>query len=191
LKSYFSTLLGKGVEAEMAKDYSAALAAYELVPAPDKGGDREAYLEARLRSSAIYFRHKDQLTKARSVLEGLRRDFDDPAIDAYLGQLYYGQALYLEAKERLDAYFNSAKVTVLRNSNSFNPHEFQKDALYAYANALDGQYTYIEQRPEVLDAAIAAWDRFSRFADCSSESEDKRCRFSEKRSDELSRQRRK
>jgi hypothetical protein len=125
------------------------------------------------------------------VLEGLRRDFDDPAIDAYLGQLYYGQALYLEAKERLEAYFNSTKLTVLRASNSFNPHEFQKDALYAYANALDGQYTYIEPKPEVLDAAIAAWDRYSRFADCSSESEDKRCRFSEKRSDELVRQRRK
>jgi tRNA A-37 threonylcarbamoyl transferase component Bud32 len=191
LKSYFTTLLGKGMEAEMAKDYSAALAAYDLVPAPDKGGDRDAYLEAKLRSSAIYFRHKDQLTKARSQLEGLRRDFDDPAIDAYLGQLYYGQALYLESKERLEAYFNSTKVTVLRNSNSFNPHEFQKDALYAYANALDGQYTYIEQKPETLDAAISAWDRFSRFADCSAESEDKRCRFSEKRSEELARQRRK
>ena len=191
MKSYFSTLLGKGMEAEMAKDYGAALAAYELVPAPDKGGERETYLEARLRSAAIYFRRKDQLTKARSVLEGLRRDYDDPAIDAYLGQLYFGQALYLEAKDRLEAYFNSTKTTVLRNSNWFNPQEFQKDALYAYANALDGQYAYIEQKPELLDGAVAAWDRFSRFAECSGESEDKRCRFAEKRSEELIRQRRK
>jgi hypothetical protein len=175
----------------MAKDYSGALAAYELVPPPDKGGDHDAYLEARLRSAAIYFRHKDQLTKARSVLEGLRRDYDDPAIDAYLGQLYYGQALYMEAKERLEAYFNSTKTTVLRNSNWFNPHDFQKDALYAYANALDGQYTYIEQKPENLDAAVSAWDRFSRFADCSTESEDKRCRFAEKRSEDLARLRKK
>jgi len=191
LRSYFSTILGKGLEAEMAKDYSGALAAYELVPPPDKGGDHDAYLEARLRSAAIYFRHKDQLTKARSVLEGLRRDYDDPAIDAYLGQLYYGQALYMEAKERLEAYFNSSKATVLRNSNWFNPHDFQKDALYAYANALDGQYTYIEQKPENLDAAVSAWDRFSRFADCSTEAEDKRCRFAEKRSEELTRLRKK
>jgi hypothetical protein len=191
LKSYFSTLLAKGQEAEMAKDWSAALAAYELVPAPDKGGDREVYLEAQLRSAAIYFRHKDQLTKARSILEGLRRDYDDPAIDAYLGQLYFGQALYLEAKDRLEAYFNTTKATVLRNSSWFNPHEFQKDALYAYANALDGQYTYIEQKPELLDGAVAAWDRFSRFADCAGETEDKRCRFAEKRSEELARQRKK
>ncbi|MBW8889612.1 MAG: serine/threonine protein kinase [Fibrobacteres bacterium] len=191
LRSYFSTILGKGLEAEMAKDYSGALAAYELVPPPDKGGDHDAYLEARLRSAAIYFRHKDQLTKARSVLEGLRRDYDDPAIDAYLGQLYYGQALYMEAKERLEAYFNSTKTTVLRNSNWFNPHDFQKDALYAYANALDGQYTYIEQKPENLDAAVSAWDRFSRFADCNAEAEDKRCRFAEKRSEELARLRKK
>ncbi len=191
LKSYFSSLLGKGMEAEMAKDWSAALAAYELVPAPDKGGDRDVYLEAQLRSGSIYFRHKDQLTKARSILESLRRDYDDPAIDAYLGQLYYGQALYLEAKDRLEAYFNSSKTTVLRNSSYFNPHDFQKDALYAYANALDGQYTFIEQKPELLDAAITAWDRFGRFADCAADPDDKRCRSMEKRSDELSKQRKK
>ena len=191
LKSYFSSLLGKGMEAEMAKDYSAALATYELVPAPDKGGDREVFLEAQLRSAAIYFRHKDQLTKARSILEGLRRDYDDPAIDAYLGQLYFGQALYLEAKDRLESFFNSTKTTVLRNSSWFNPHDFQKDALYAYANALDGQYTFIEQKPELLDAAIAAWDRFSRFADCASDPEDKRCRLADKRDDDLAKQRKK
>jgi serine/threonine protein kinase len=191
LKSYFSSLLGKGMEAEIAKDFSAALATYELVPAPDKGGDRDVFLEAQLRLAAIYFRHKDQLTKARSILEGLRRDYDDPAIDAYLGQLYFGQALYLEAKDRLEAYFNSTKTTVLRNSSYFNPHDFQKDALYAYANAIDGQYTFIEQKPEQLDEAIAAWGRFSRFADCASEPDDKRCRFAEKRSDELVRQRKK
>lgn len=191
LKSWFSSLLGKGMEAEMAKDYAAALAAYELVPAPDKGGDRDVYLESQLRSAAVYFRHKDQLTKARSILEGLRRDYDDPAIDAYLGQLYFGQALYLEAKDRLEAFFNTQKATVLRNSAYFNPHDFQKDALYAYANAIDGQYTFIEQKPEHLDAAIAAWDRFSRFAACADEAEDKRCRFADKRADELAKQRKK
>jgi serine/threonine protein kinase len=191
MKSYFSTVLDKGLEAETSKDYGAALAAYDLVPPPDKGGDRDAYLEARLRSAVIYFRRKDQLTKARSVLEGLRRDYDDPAIDAYLGQLYFGQALYLEAKDRLEAYFKSSKKTVLRNSAWFNPNEFQKDALYAYANALDGQYTYIEQKPELLDDAINAWDRYGRFADCASDTEEKRCRFAAKRSDELGRLRRK
>jgi serine/threonine protein kinase len=191
LHSYFNTLLGKGMEAEMAKDYAAALATYELVPAPDKGGDRQVYLEAQLRSAAIYFRHKDQLTKARSILEQLRREYDDPAIDAYLGQLYYGQALYLEAKDRLEAFFNSTKNTVLRNSSYFNPHEFQRDALYAYANTLDAQYTYIEQKPELLDAAILAWDRFGRFSDCAGDPDDKRCRFTEKRSDELAKLRKK
>ena len=185
LHSYFSTLLDKGMEAEAAKDYSAALATYELVPAPDKGGDRQVFLEAQLHSAAIYFKHKDQLTKARSILEQLRRDYDDPAIDAYLGQLYFGQALYLEAKDRLEAFFNSNKATVLRNSSYFNPHDFQRDALYAYANTLDGQYTYIEQKPEVLDAALVAWDKFGRFSDCASDPDDKKCRFMEKRIDEL------
>ncbi|HKP96056.1 MAG TPA: serine/threonine-protein kinase [Fibrobacteria bacterium] len=191
LHSYFSSLLGKGMDAEMAKDYPAALATYELVPAPDKGGDRQAFLEAQLRGAAIYFKHKDQLTKARSILEQLRRDYDDPAIDAYLGQLYYGQALYMEAKERLEAFFNSSKNTVLRNSSYFNPHDFQRDALYAYANTLDAQYTYIEQKPGLLDAAIAAWDRFGRFSDCADEPDDKRCRFTEKRADELAKLRKK
>jgi serine/threonine protein kinase len=191
LHSYFSSLLGKAMDAEMAKDYPAALATYELVPAPEKGGDRQVYLEAQLRSAAIYFKHKDQLTKARSILEQLRRDYDDPAIDAYLGQLYFGQALYLEAKERLEAFFNSGKTTVLRNSSYFNPHDFQKDALYVYANALDGQYTFIEQKPEILDAAMAAWDRFGRFSDCAGDPDDKRCRLMEKRSDELARMRKK
>lgn len=191
LHSYFSTLVGKGVEAETAKDYNAALSTYELIPAPDKGGDRQAYLEAQLRSASLYFRHKDQLTRARSILESLRRDYDDPAIDAYLGQLYFAQALYLESKERLEAYFNSAKATVLRNSAFFNPHDFQRDALYAYANALDGQYTYIEQKPELLDAAVAAWEKFGRFSDCTGEADDKRCRFMEKRTDELAKLRKK
>ncbi len=185
LQSYFASLLGKGMDAEMAKDYPTALATYELIPGPEKGGDRLTYLEAQLRMAAIYFRHKDQLTKARSALEQLRRDYDDPAIDAYLGQLYYTQALYLEAKERLEAFFNSNKPTVLRNSAYFNPHEFQRDAIYAYANALDAQYTYIDQKQELLDAAMTAWDRFTRFSDCASETDDKRCRYAEKRESEL------
>ena len=191
LHSYFSSLLGKAMDAEMAKDYATALATYELVPPPDKGGDRQVYLEAQLRSASIYFKHKDQLTKARSILEQLRRDYDDPAIDAYLGQLYFGQALYMEAKERLEAFFGTTKTTVLRNSSYFNPHDFQKDALFTYANAMDGQYTYIEQKPELLDAALTAWDRFGRFSDCAGDPDDKRCRLMEKRVDELAKSRKK
>ncbi len=186
LQSYFSTLLGKAMEAEIAKDYAQALSTYDLLPPPEKGGDRAAYLEAQLRMSAIYFKHKDQLTKARSILEQLRRSYDDPAIDAYLGQLYYSQALYLEAKERLDAFFASTRPTVLRSSAFFNPHEFQRDALYAYANALDAQYTYIEQKPELVDAAVSAWEKFVKFSECASDYDDKRCRFAEKRLPELS-----
>jgi serine/threonine protein kinase len=185
LRSYFSTLLGKAMQLEMSKDYSGALATYELVPSPDKGGDRESYLEAQLRSASIYFRHKDQLTKARSILEQLRMQYDDPAIDAYLGQLYFAQALYLESKDRLESFFNSPKPTVLRNSDYFNPHEFQRDALYSYANAIDGQYTYIEQKPEHLEEAILAWEHFVQFSDCGSDPDDKRCRFGEKRISEL------
>jgi hypothetical protein len=185
LKSYFSGLLEKGIQAEIAKDFSAALAAYDLIPSPGEGGDRQAYLEGRIRAAAIYFKHRDQLTKARSLLESLRKDYDDPAIDAYLGQLCFKQALYLEAKERLEAFFNSSKPTVLRNSNFFNPNELQRDALYAYANAIDGHYTFIEQKPEGLDESILAWDRFLRFSDCASDPDDKRCRFAEKRSGEL------
>ncbi len=191
LQAYFSTLLGKGIDAEMSKDYSLALATYELVPSPDKGGDRLAYLEAQLRTAAIYFRHKDQLTKARSVLEQLRRQYDDPAIDAYLGQLYYSQALYLEAKDRLEAFLNSPKVTILRNSPYFNSNDFQRDALYAYANSLDAQYSYIDQKPEFLTGVLTAWDRFVRFSDCASDPDDKRCRYAAKRESDLSVQKKK
>ncbi len=191
LQSYFSSVLRKGIEAEMTKDYSAALSSYELIPSPEKGGDRPTYLEAQLRSASIYFRHKDQLTKARSILEQLRNNYQDPAIDAYLGQLYYSQALYMEAKERLDDFFGTNKISVLNASAYFNPHEFQRDALYAYANALDAQYTFIEQKSEFLEAAVSAWDRFARFSDCNAELEDKRCRYAEKRESELSNLRKK
>ncbi len=186
LQIYFSSLLDKGIEAEIAKDYPAALATYDMVPAPDRGGDQNVFLQAQLRTAAIYFQHRDQLTKARSILEQLRRDYRDPAIDAYLGQLYYSQALYLEAKERLEAYFDNKNATVLHGSPYFNQHEFYRDALYAYANALDAQYTFIDQKPNFIDAAMTAWDRFVSFSNCVSQGEDKRCRFAEKRLSELS-----
>ena len=185
LHQHFADLVDKGVEAEINKDYSNALAAYDLIPAPEQGGDADAFLEGQLRSAAIFFKHNDQLTRARSLLEQLRQKYQDPAIDALLGQLYFNQALYMEAKERLEASFASDKPSVLRRSSFFNPHEFQRDAFYTYAMALDGQYSYIEKKPERLEQAIHAWEKFTKFSSCASGSNDKRCAIAEKRRDEL------
>ena len=105
--------------------------------------------------------------------------------------LYYTQALYLEAKDRLEAFLNSSQVTILRSSPFFNSNDFQRDALYAYANSLDAQYSYIDQKAEFLPAVLAAWERFARFSDCTADPDDKRCRYAVKRESDLSGQKKK
>ncbi len=182
---HYAALLQKGVQAEIKKDITEAQSIYELIPAPEAGGDPDIYLESQLRLAVIYFKQKDQLTKARNLLEQLHRKYEDAAIEGYLGQLYFNMALYLEAQEKLEVSIKNQHPTVLKNSSYFNPNEFEKENRYFYANALDGQFTYIEQKPEILSLAINAWQSFIEFSSCTTDTEEKRCRFAEKRLGEL------
>ncbi len=182
LKNHFSALVAKGIDAERKGDVDEALGLYELNPPPEKGGDPESFLLSRLQSARLYLR-KGQLTKARALLEGLRHRYQDPALDATLGILYFKSALYLEAKDRLEAALESPKQTVLRRSDSFNPEEFRSEALYHLAAAWDGQLTYVDSRPEFREKAIRAYRRFLDFSGCSGE--DKRCEQAKKRIDDL------
>jgi serine/threonine protein kinase len=183
IRKHFSALVQKGVEAERKGEHETALGLYELTPSPEKGGDADNYLLSRLHAARLYMDKKGQLTKARSLLEGLGRSYRDPAIDAYLGILYFKSALYLESKDRLEAALESNRQTVLRRSDSFNPEEFRSEALYHLACAWDGQATFVEPNPENRDQAMQAFRRFLDFS-CAQES-GRFCELARKRVEEL------
>ncbi len=184
LDSQLRPMLNKAVELEMAGNHAEALELYALFQPPEQGGERDIYLESQIRMAAIYGNQTNQLTRARSILERLKIQYNDPAVDAYLGQLYFKLALYIEAKERFDSSFASTIPTVLRNSIRFNPHVFTRNAYYTYAESLDRHYVFVDKKPEYLDQAVEAYNRFLSFAGCA-EGEDKRCAAAEVRLAEL------
>jgi serine/threonine protein kinase len=185
LKAHFTALVAKGVEAERKGDIDGALGLYDLTPPPEKGGDPESYLLSRLQAARLYMLRKGQLTKARSILEELQRHYHDPAVDAYLGILYLKSALYLEAKDHLEAAVESPRQTVLRRTDTFNSENFRSEELFNLASAWDGQFTYIEPRPEYREQALKGFHRFLDFADCSNQGPDKPCEQARKRIGEI------
>jgi tRNA A-37 threonylcarbamoyl transferase component Bud32 len=173
------SLLEKGREIEKKGMWREAAAIYELAPSVEDGGPANEYLEAQLRRAYISFKRLNQYTLARSILEKLRLEYSDPAIDAYLGQIYFKLALYIEARDRLDAALSSNKGSVIAMT-----HDFKREMLYYYANALDRQYIYVERNPSLLMDAIKAWDYYSEFSACAKKS-DEDCRFARERKAEL------
>ncbi len=171
-----SSMLERGKKAERKGLWKEAVSIYELVPAVNNGGVANEYLEAQIRIAAISFSQFNQFTKARAILEKLRMKYSDPAIDAYLGQIYYRQALYYEACERLKAAVNSQKGSVIPQTN-----EFKKTLLYYFANSLDGQYIYVEKTDPLLGEAIKAWENFIEFAGCIVNTKDKKCKYARER----------
>ncbi len=174
------SLLEKGRDAENSNLWNEAVNIYEIVSPVEDGGVANEYLEAQVRRARICFTHLNQLTKAQAILEKLRMDFSDPAIDAYLGLIYFKRALYNEARERLDAAINTKKGSVV-----LQDVEFKRMLLYNFANSLDRQYIYIEQDPALLREAIKAWNYYREFSGCEDLRKDKECGFAKDRLKDL------
>jgi serine/threonine protein kinase len=155
------SLLEKAKTFEKQGLWKEAANVYELVPSIQDGGPPNEYLEAQLRLAYVSFVYLRQLTKARSILEKLRLEFSDPAIDAYLGQLYSQQALYIEAKDRFEAVLASKKASVIPQDQ-----QFRSEVLFNLATALDKQYTFVDRSPALLVEAIKAWNYYLDFAGC-------------------------
>ena len=66
-----------------------AVRLYNMVPSIEKGGLANEYLEAQIRMAAILIKYQENYTKARKILESLKKHYSDPAIDAYLGRTYF------------------------------------------------------------------------------------------------------
>jgi len=178
-ESSFS-LLEKARELETKGLWQEAVSFYEVVPPVEEGGVANEYLEAQVRRAWICFDQLNQFTKARAILEGLRNTFSDPAIDAYLGQIYFKLALYNEARDRLDAAINSKKGSVIQQSP-----EFKRRLLYFHASSLDNQYIYVNRDPSTLREAIKAWKYYIEFSACSEDEKDKECIAAKKRLEAL------
>jgi tetratricopeptide (TPR) repeat protein len=175
------SLLEKAREIDRKSQWSEAATVYELVPSVKEGGVANEYLEAQVRLADICFRHLNQFTKARAILEKLRLEYSDPAIDAYLGEIYFKLALYAEAHERLDAAIRSKKGSVVSQTA-----EFRRELLFYYASALDRQYTYVENRnPSLLMDAIKAWDYYIESSNCAAANSDADCALARNRRAEL------
>ncbi len=177
------SLLEKGREIERKGQWEEAVNMYELVPSVKGGGMANEYLEAQIRRASICFRHLNQFTKARSILEKLRMEYSDPVIDAYLGQIYFKLALYNEARDRLEVALNSKKGSVIPATE-----ESRREVLFYYANALDRQYTYVDgSSPALLIDALKAWDYYLQFSNCEARVKDEECATARKRREELDR----
>jgi serine/threonine protein kinase len=173
------SLLEKGREIERRGEWKEAATIYELVPSVKDGGLANEYLEAQVRLARISYKHLNQYTRARAILERLRMEYSDPVIDAYLGEIYFELALYSEARDRLDAALNTAKGSVIPQSA-----DYQQTLLYYYAHSLDKQYVYVDKDPGILREAIKAWNYFLETAKCAEKNGGK-CAFARKRLEEL------
>jgi serine/threonine protein kinase len=170
-ESSSASLLEKGTAFEARKLWRDAVNIYETVPNVDQGGRANEYLEARIRLARISFKYFNQFTKARAILENLKLEFSDPAIDAYLGQIYYRLALYKEAMKRFELALGSKKGSVIPQTD-----EFKSEALYYQASAIDRQYTYVESDPALLLEALKAWNYFIEFSDCGKKTDTQFCK---------------
>ncbi len=175
------SLLEKARELEDQKQWKEAVTIYELVPSVKDGGIANEYLEAQIRRAFLLFKYLDQYTKARSILEKLRMDYSDPAIDAYLGQIYFKLALYIEAHDRLNAALSSNKGSVIPQTP-----ELRQELLFDLANSMDRQYTYVDRNASILMEARKAWDYYLEFSECGNKSsDDDDCKYAKERKTEL------
>ncbi len=174
-----SILLEEARELEDKKLWKAAISRYESVPSPERGGRPDEYLESRIKIAILSYSYFNQFTKARNILESLRLGFSDPAIDVYLGEVYFKLALYDEAVTRLEYALNSSKGTIMDKA------ELKKEAEYFRASSLDGKYTFVDKSEPLLSLTIEAWEDYSQNSFCKKKP-DKSCEFATKRLAELS-----
>ncbi len=172
----------RGKMLEKKKQWGDAIDIYEAVPSIEQGGRPNEYLEAQLRVARICFKHRNQLTKAKAILNKLQRDFSDPAINAFLGQIYFKEALYMEATGRFRRALNANNASVIPFTEDL------RNTLHYYnARALDRQFIYVDRKHSTLVEAIKAWDFFIDATPCDEKSPSDRCKFARSRLKELRR----
>lgn len=174
-------LLEQGRISERKEQWAAAINSYNMVPPIEKGGLANEYLEARIRMAAIMIKQEKEFNKARKILEALKTQYSDPAIDAYLGRTYYHLGLYKEAQERFESSLKSTAGSVITSSN-----DFKREILYYSACSIDALFSKEEQNQALLVESIKAWDFYREFSKCDTRSKETECAYALKRREELS-----
>ena len=174
-------LLEQGRVAERKEQWLSAVNSYRMVPPIEKGGLANEYLEAQIRMAAIMIKRQNQHTQARKVLEALKTQYSDPAIDAYLGRAYFHLGLHKEAQERFESALKATTGSVIVQSN-----EFKREILYYSACAIDARFTKEDQNQALLVETIKAWNFYREFSKCDSKQNETECAFAQKRLEELS-----
>lgn len=175
-------LLEQARNAERKEQWTTAIHFYSMTPSLEKGGLANEYLEAQVRMAAIMISNLNQYTKARRILESLKNRYSDPAIDAYLGRVYYELRLYTEAKERLENALKSTAGSVIPMTN-----DFKREIHYYSACSMHGIFTKEEQNQALLVEALKAWNFYLEFSRCGEKPQDAYCINAQKQRDELSR----
>ena len=173
-------LLERGKLDEREGRWDEAAAAYRMVPSLDNGGLANEYLEAQIRLAAIYLKHTKQYDRARRMLERLRMQFSDPAIDAYLGEAYYWLGMFDEAKLRFEASLGSQAGSVILLNQ-----DFKREVLFFQASALDKKAGLNNYVPAALMEAQKAWNYYVEYSGCATRPGDDQCAYARKRLNDL------
>ena len=174
-------LLEQGRVAERKEMWDDAIRLYKMVPSIEKGGLANEYLEAQVRMAAILIKYQENYTRARKILESLKKHYSDPAIDAYLGRTYFHLSLFKEAQERFESALKSTAGSVIAQTA-----DFKGEILYYSACAIDGSFTQDEQNDALLVEAIKAWDFYLEFSKCEIKPKEPACVYAHRRRNELS-----
>ena len=174
-------LLEQGRRAEQTELWDDAIRLYKMVPPIEKGGLANEFLEAQVRMASIMIKYKENYNKARKILESLKSQYSDPAIDAYLGRTYFHLDLFKEAQERFESALKSTAGSVVQQSN-----DFRAEILYYSACAIDGRFLQDEQNDALLVEAIKAWDFYLEYAKCEIKQKEPACVYAQTRRKELS-----
>jgi serine/threonine protein kinase len=175
-------LLDKGRSLEREGRWDDAVNTYKMVPSMEKGGLANEYLEAQIRMAAIYLRHFRQFEKARNILEKLRINFSDPAIDAFLGECYFYLGIYDNAQERIEAALASQAGSVIALTA-----DFKREILFYHAYTLDRKNTPESSNQAQLMEAVKAWNYYIEVSNCGAKPSDGECLFAKKRLADLER----
>jgi tetratricopeptide (TPR) repeat protein/tRNA A-37 threonylcarbamoyl transferase component Bud32 len=168
-------LLERAKELERNGRINEAVRTFLLVPSTEKGGLANEYLEAQVRLAKIYLKQQTQYDKARKILEKLKKNYSDPAIDAYLGEAYFRLGMFDDAKDRFDAALSSQTGSVIPFTT-----EFKRNMIFFQASSLDKK-TSLEKYSRIsLIDALKAWNYYMDIAKCSSR-QDQECEYAHKR----------
>lgn len=174
-------LLEQARRAEQKELWDDAIRLYKMVPPIEKGGLANEYLEAQVRMAAIQIKYQENYNRARKILEALKSQYSDPAIDAYLGRTYFHLDLFKEAQERFESALKSTAGSVVQQSN-----DFKAEILYYSACAIDGRFMQDEHNDALLVEALKAWDFYLEFAKCEMKPKEPACVYAKNRRKELS-----